>query len=94
VAAHGQPGLSLRAVPVPELGRDEETVPLVEQRNEVLMPETEMTSSTVARRRHGPPAPSAARRLPRSRRWAAAVAALIDLQDEYRTWLDALPAKS
>jgi hypothetical protein len=29
---------------------------------------------------------------PRPRRWAAAVAALIDLQDEYRAWLDNLPA--
>jgi len=30
--------------------------------------------------------------LPRPRRWATAVAALIDLQDEYRAWLDTLPA--
>ena len=30
--------------------------------------------------------------LPRPRRWATAVAALIDLQDEYRSWLDTLPA--
>ena len=37
------------------------------------------------RRRRG-----AARRGPK--RWAAAVAALIDLQDEYRAWLDNLPA--
>ena len=29
---------------------------------------------------------------PRPRRWATAVAALIDLQDEYRAWLDTLPA--
>jgi hypothetical protein len=36
-----------------------------------------------------PPAP----RLPsRPRRWAAAVATLIDLQDDYRAWLDTLPA--
>jgi hypothetical protein len=28
---------------------------------------------------------------PRPRRWAAAVAALIILQDEYRAWLDNLP---
>ena len=27
-----------------------------------------------------------------ARRWATAVAALIDLQDEYRAWLDTLPA--
>jgi hypothetical protein len=32
------------------------------------------------------------RSLPRPRRWAAAVAILIDLQDDYRTWLDNLPA--
>ena len=34
----------------------------------------------------------AARTPPRPRRWATAVAALIDLQDEYRAWLDTLPA--
>jgi hypothetical protein len=31
------------------------------------------------------------RALPRPQRWAAAVTALIALQDEYRTWLDRLP---
>jgi len=37
--------------------------------------------------------PAALRRIPpRPRRWATAVAALIDLQDEYRAWLDTLPA--
>jgi hypothetical protein len=30
--------------------------------------------------------------LPRPRRWAAAVATLIDLQDDYRSWLDNFPA--
>jgi len=36
---------------------------------------------------------SSLRRIPpRPRRWAAAVASLIDLQDEYRAWLDNLPA--
>jgi hypothetical protein len=35
------------------------------------------------------PAP---RRPPRPQRWAAAVAALLDLQDDYRAWLDSLPA--
>jgi hypothetical protein len=29
---------------------------------------------------------------PRPRRWTAAVASLVDLQDEYRTWLESLPA--
>jgi hypothetical protein len=29
--------------------------------------------------------------LPRPQRWAAAVAALVALQDEYRAWLDRLP---
>jgi len=29
---------------------------------------------------------------PRPKRWAAAVATLVDLQDDYRAWLDALPA--
>jgi hypothetical protein len=37
--------------------------------------------------------PGSVRRiLPRPRRWATAVAALIDLQHEYRAWLDTLPA--
>jgi hypothetical protein len=39
-----------------------------------------------------PPASPARRTPPRPKRWAAAVAALIDLKDEYRAWLDNLPA--
>ena len=43
-------------------------------------------------RRDNHPLPAPARRTPpRRKRWAAAVAALIDLQDEYRAWLDNLP---
>ena len=38
------------------------------------------------------PAPTPRRIPPRPQRWAGAVAALIDLQDEYRVWLDNLPA--
>jgi hypothetical protein len=38
------------------------------------------------------PSASVRRIPPRPRRWATAVAALIDLQDEYRAWLDTLPA--
>src|ERR1700730_18458814 len=41
--------------------------------------------------RRGPPMAPAGRLPPRPRRWAAAVAALIALQDEYRAWLDNLP---
>ena len=37
-------------------------------------------------------APPAGRPLPRPQRWAAAVATLTALQDEYRAWLDNLPA--
>jgi hypothetical protein len=44
------------------------------------------------RENHTPPAPLARRTPPRPKRWAAAVAALIDLQDEYRAWRDNLPA--
>jgi len=43
------------------------------------------------RENHTPPQPPARRTPPRSKRWAAAVAALIDLQEEYRAWLDKLP---
>ena len=38
-----------------------------------------------------PPPTSVRRSLPRPRRWAAAVATLINLQDDYRAWLDSLP---
>jgi hypothetical protein len=44
------------------------------------------------RENHTPPAPPPRRTPPRPKRWAAAVAALIDLQDEYRAWQDNLPA--
>jgi len=44
------------------------------------------------RQRRTAPAAVVRRILPRPRRWAAAVVALIDLQDEYRAWLDNLPA--
>ena len=37
-------------------------------------------------------APPARRPLPRPQRWAKAVATLTALQDEYRAWLDNLPA--
>src|SRR5437660_6642688 len=40
---------------------------------------------------HTAPAPPARRVPPRPRRWAAAVATLVDLQDEYCAWLDNLP---
>jgi hypothetical protein len=48
--------------------------------------------SRLRQENHTLPAPPARRRPPRPRRWAAAVATLIDLQDEYRAWLDNLPA--
>ena len=44
-------------------------------------------------RRHTPrpPATPTLRIPPRPKRWAAAVAALVNLQEEYRAWLDNLP---
>jgi hypothetical protein len=42
--------------------------------------------------RRSPPVAPTRRIAPRPRRWAAAVAALLDLQEEYRAWLDTLPA--
>ncbi len=42
-----------------------------------------------ARAPHLPPRPP--HLPPRPQRWAAAVAALVALQDEYRAWLDRLP---
>jgi hypothetical protein len=44
-------------------------------------------------RQHNPPQPATPTRriAPRPTRWAAAVAALIDLQDEYRAWLNNIP---
>jgi hypothetical protein len=45
------------------------------------------------RRENHTPSPPPARRTPsRPKRWAAAVTALIDLQNEYRAWFDNLPA--
>jgi hypothetical protein len=44
------------------------------------------------RENHTAPAPPARRTPSRPQRWAAAVATLVDLQDEYHTWLDNLPA--
>jgi hypothetical protein len=38
-----------------------------------------------------PPATPLRCRAPRPTRWAAAVAALVSLQEEYRAWLDNLP---
>ena len=45
-----------------------------------------------ARLRRNSRTPPARRAPPRPQRWAAAIAALIALQDEYRVWLDNLPA--
>jgi hypothetical protein len=38
-----------------------------------------------------PPAAATRRMAPRPTRWSTAVAALVDLQEEYRTWLENLP---
>jgi hypothetical protein len=43
------------------------------------------------RRQDLPPSAPARRTPPRPQRWATAVAALLDLQEEYRAWLDNLP---
>jgi hypothetical protein len=42
-------------------------------------------------RQHASAAARASRSLPRPRRWAIAVAALLALQEEYRAWLDSMP---
>jgi hypothetical protein len=53
-----------------------------------MTPAQRQARHRIRRRRHrpAPPAPT-----PRPQRWAAAVAALVDLPDEYRAWLDNLP---
>ena len=43
------------------------------------------------RQDYPPSAPPARRNSPRPQRWATAVATLLDLQEEYRAWLDNLP---
>jgi hypothetical protein len=48
--------------------------------------------TALRRERSPPPAPPVRRPPPRPQRWAAAVATLIALQDQYRAWLDNLPA--
>jgi hypothetical protein len=45
-----------------------------------------------ARRHCDNSAPPARRPVPRPRRWTAAVTTLVELQDQYRDWLDNLPA--
>ena len=42
----------------------------------------------------GPPATPTRRIAPRPKRWAAAVAALVNLQEEYRAWLDNLESST
>jgi hypothetical protein len=58
-----------------------------------MTPAERQARHRAGRRQHGRTTPTSPvpRIPPRSRRWAAAVAALIDLQDEYRAWLDNLP---
>jgi|SRR5215472_15942226 len=59
-----------------------------------LTPAERQTRRRARLRRHNPSAPTlpVRRPLPRPQRWAAALAVLIDLQDQYQTWLDNLPA--
>jgi hypothetical protein len=47
--------------------------------------------ATLRRQIPRPPATPTRRIAPRPKRWAAAVAALVNLQGEYRAWLDNLP---
>jgi hypothetical protein len=60
----------------------------------IAMTAAERQARHRAKQLRGQPCPMAAtpRRTPRPKRWAAAVATLIELQDDYRAWLDALPA--
>jgi hypothetical protein len=58
----------------------------------VAMTPAERQARHRARLRQPRPAtPPAPRTPPRPQRWTAAVATLIDLQDDYRAWLDNLP---
>jgi len=57
----------------------------------VPMTPAERQARRRARLRRDNHTPPARRIPPRPKRWAAAVAVLIDLQDEYRAWLDNLP---
>lgn len=62
----------------------------------VAMTAAERQARHRAKLRQARPRPSASRPPPRvpprPRRWTAAVATLVDLRDEYRAWLDSLPA--
>jgi hypothetical protein len=59
-----------------------------------MTPAERQTRRRARLRQHNatPPTPPMRRPLPRPQRWATAVAVLIDLQDQYRVWLDNLPA--
>ena len=50
------------------------------------------TAPAPTRKRARIPGRGRARALPRPDRWAAAVATLVELQEEYRAWFDNLPA--
>ena len=62
----------------------------------VAMTAAERQARHRAKLRQARPRPSASplppRIPPRPRRWTAAVTSLVDLQDEYRAWLESLPA--
>jgi len=69
-------------MPRPRLG----TLPMTTAQRQVRR------RAALRRERSPPPAPPVRRPPPRPQRWAAAVATLIALQDQYRAWLDNLPA--
>jgi hypothetical protein len=58
-----------------------------------MTPAERQARHRAGRRQHVRTTPTspALRMPPRPRRWAAAVAALVNLQDEYRAWLENLP---
>jgi hypothetical protein len=60
--------------------------------NPMTPAERQARRRAVSRQQSPRPAAAPARRVaPRPTRWLAAVAALVDLQEEYRTWLENLP---
>jgi hypothetical protein len=69
-------------MPAPRIGSTPMTPAERQARHRATLPQQSQTT----------PRSTSRRVPPRPQRWAAAVAALVDLQDEYRAWLDNLPA--
>ena len=79
-------------MPKPRLGPLPMTAAARQARHRAKLRPSDTAQSAAPRDKPaGSSRPTAPRRPPRPQRWAAAVATLVALQEEYRAWLDGLP---